>query len=111
MSDEITEFNWKLQAVKNIAPNCSFSTDNEGKINWGSGNPLDEPTKAEIDKEIARLKAEYDSKSYARTRQQNFPNEHDLLIALWEKVMEDRSESADALQAIRTQVKSDNPKP
>ena len=35
MSDEITEFSWKLQAVKNLAPNCSFSTNDEGEINWG----------------------------------------------------------------------------
>ncbi len=72
MSDKIIEFNWKLQAVKNIAPNCSFSTDNEGKINWGSGNPLDEPTKAEIDKEIARLKAEYENQTYARSRAESY---------------------------------------
>ena len=69
------------------------------------------PSEEAIQAKLAELQADYDSKSYARNRQQNFPNEHDLLIALWEKVMEDRSESADALQVIRTQVKSDNPKP
>ena len=69
------------------------------------------PTETEIQAKIDELQAEYDSKSYARNRQEKYPNKHDLLIALWEKVMEDRSESADALQAIRTQVKSDIPKP
>ena len=73
-----------------------------------SDNP---PTEEQIQAKLTELQAEYEAKSYARARQQNFPNEHDLLIALWEKVMEDRSESADALQLIRTQVKSDNPKP
>jgi hypothetical protein len=82
----------------------------EGKIvKWWAEK--EQPSDEAIQSKLSELQAEYDSKSYARNRQQNFPNEHDLLIALWEKVMEDRSESADALQAIRTQVKSDNPKP
>ena len=29
-----------------------------------------------------------------------------LIVALWEKIIEERSENADALQAIRAQVKS-----
>ena len=69
------------------------------------------PTEEAIQAKLKELEAEYDSKSYARNRQENYPDKHDLLIALWEKVMEDRSESADALQSIRTKVKSDNPKP
>ena len=69
------------------------------------------PTKNKIDAKLKELRDDFDSKAYARNRQQKFPNEHDLLVSLWEKVMEDRSESADALQAIRIQVKSDIPKP
>ena len=82
----------------------------KGKIaKWYSEK--EQPTEEAIQAKLAELQADYDLKSYARARQENFPNEHDLLIALWEKVMEDRSESADALQATRTQVKADNPKP
>ena len=33
-----------------------------------------------------------------------------LVVALWEKIVEDRPESAEALQAIREQVKLDIPK-
>lgn len=33
-----------------------------------------------------------------------------LVVALWEQIVEDRPESADALQAIREQVKLDIPK-
>ena len=33
-----------------------------------------------------------------------------LVVALWEKIVEDRPEAADALQAIRDQVKLDIPK-
>ena len=78
-------------------------------VKWWADKP--QPTDEAIQAKLTELQAEYDAKSYARERQKNFPNEHDLLIALWEKVMEDRSESADVLQAIRQQVKQDNPKP
>ena len=51
MSDKVTEFEWKLRAIKNLAPNCSFSTDNDGKLDWGNGNPLDEPSETKINEE------------------------------------------------------------
>ena len=65
----------------------------------------------ENQEENARLKREFDATQYQRDRRQEYPNEHDLIVALWEKVMEEKSESADALQTIRAGVKSDNPKP
>ena len=100
-----------IHAIQAIVPNAEVTiNDNDiNKITWLDSRT--KPTNDAIKEKLAELQADYDSKSYARARQQNFPNEHDLLIALWEKVMEDRSESADALQVIRTQVKSDNPKP
>ena len=64
-----------------------------------------------VEEEVKRLQAEYDAQAYSRNRQQNYPNEHDLLIALWEKVMEGRSESADALEVKRQEIKTANPKP
>lgn len=99
----------RFQAIKNIHPTLvRLDADIMAYDANGDIIRLDED---KITKEVAKLQAEYDAKSYARARQEKFPTEHDLLVALWEKVMEDRSDSADALQAIRTQVKSDNPKP
>jgi len=99
-------------AINALHPENSYvlRDDDYSKIEWVNA-PENPATLEQVNAKLAELQADYDSKSYARARQKNFPNEHDLLIALWEKVMEDRSESADALQAIRTQVKSDNPKP
>ena len=76
---------------------------------WTCKTP--QPTDEAIQAKLSELQDEYDLKAYSRNRQNHFPNEHDLLVALWEKVVEGRSENADALQAIRTQVKAENPKP
>ena len=69
------------------------------------------PTEEQIQTKLAELQSAFDAQAYSRDRQKNYPNEHDLLIALWEKVMEGRSESADALEVKRQEVKTANPKP
>ncbi len=100
----------KFDAVLALRPNGGFTVSGEGVVKYlHEGDP--EPTEEQIQAKLAELQTEYDSKSYARSRQQNYPNEHDLLIALWEKVIEGRSESADALEVKRQEVKIANPKP
>ena len=106
MSDKVTEFEWKLRAIKNLAPNCSFSTDNDGKLDWGNGNPLDEPSETKINEEIAKLKADYDSQEYARTRKPLYPEIGDQLDDLFKQGAFSK-EMSDKLQ----QVKTDHPKP
>ena len=101
--------NDEAKAILALIPNAKFQQKPDGTLIWADTRV--QPTETEIQAKITELQAQYDAKAYARARRQKFPNEHDLLVALWEKVMEDRSESADALQVIRTQVKSDNPKP
>ncbi len=91
-----------------VGGNISGASDGS-EVNYLDGQTP--PTEEAIQTKLAELQSDYDSKNYARNRQAKFPNEHDLLIALWEKVIEDRPESANSLQAIREQIKSDNPKP
>ena len=43
-------------------------------------------------------------------RRAEFPSEHDLIVALWEKVVEDRPEASDILQAKRVATKEKYPK-
>ncbi len=50
-------------------------------------------------------------KKYQRDRIEKYPNTNDLIVALWEKVIEGRSESADALEVKRQQIKTEHPKP
>ena len=69
------------------------------------------PTEEQIQAKLTELQSAFDAQAYARTRQQNYPNTDDLIVALWEKVMEGRSESADALEVKRQEVKTAHPKP
>ena len=87
-------------------------------VNWDEkyGSFDKDGNKVEIDEikiaeEVKRLQAEFDAQAYARNRQKDYPSTDDLIVALWEKVMEGRSESADALEVKRQQVKTANPKP
>ena len=97
------------EAIYNTHPNVKSIDDGAGAFDKnGNSVAIDETKVAE---EIKKLQAEYDAQTYSRNRQQNYPNEHDLLIALWEKVMEGRGESADALEVKRQEVKTAYPKP
>lgn len=81
----------------------------DGEIDYHDGQTP--PTEEVIQAKLAELQAEYDAQAYARNRQQNYPNTDDLIVALWEKVMEGRGESADALEVKRQEIKTANPKP
>ncbi len=50
---------------------------------------------------------EYD---YVTLRQRNYPSLDDLIVALWEQVVEDRPEAADEVQTAREVVKARFPK-
>ena len=47
---------------------------------------------------------------YELLRQANYPSTNDLIVALWEKVVEDRPESAAALEESRQAIKTRFPK-
>lgn len=68
------------------------------------------PTDDQINDKVAELQAEYDSKSYARAREAQYPSITDVVVALAEK-----EEGDDAMwqeiTAKRAKVKADNPKP
>jgi hypothetical protein len=57
-----------------------------------------------------------DEVAIKRTHQQratpgNYPSRDDMIVALWEMVVENRPETAQALQARRVQIKKQFPKP
>ena len=96
------------QAIYNTHPTAkNIRGDNVFDID---GNPvtLDQ---ALVDTETARLQAEYDAQEYARLRKAEYPSIDELIVALWEGVVEERMASVTALEGLRQAVKDKYPKP
>ena len=71
-------------ALAALSPNSQFVVDN-GHVLWYSPD-IPQPTQAEIDAELARLQAEYDSQAYARNRKAEYPEIGDQLDMLWHAI-------------------------
>ena len=76
---------------------------------WNSASP--QPTEAEIETAHAEWKAEWDAQEFARNRKAEYPSTDELIVALWENVVEERASAVVALAAIRQQVKVRHPTP
>jgi len=99
------------QAIVAINPSAQFNinADDVAQIEWTKGTtPI---ASADILTKQAELQAEYDSQAYARNRQAEYPSLDDLIVALWEGVVEERMASVTALEALRQAVKTKYPKP
>jgi len=75
---------------------------------WLSDSP--QPSEADIEAADVEYQAEYDSQEYARNRQAEYPSINELVIALWEGVVEERMASVTRLEAERQAVKARHPK-
>ena len=75
---------------------------------WNSASP--QPTEAEIETAHAEWQAEYDSQAYARDRQAEYPTIDELVVAMWEGVVEERMASVTRLEGLRQAVKTRYPK-
>ena len=76
---------------------------------WHSASP--QPSEAEIESAHAEWQAEHDATQYQRDRQAEYPTLDELVVALWEGVVEERMASVTALEAVRQAVKTKYPKP
>jgi len=75
---------------------------------WKSASP--QPTEAAIEAAHTEWQAEYDTQEYARNRQAEYPSTDDLIVALWENVVEERAASVISLEATRQAIKAKYPK-
>ena len=98
-----------IDAIRSLAPGASYSIIGD-EIVWNSPD-ITQPTKAEIDAEIVRLQAEYDSKAYARARATAYPSVSDFMEAYTEKEIGGSSTKWDAYVTAYNKVRTDNPKP
>jgi len=87
----------------------SLEDDGSGvKVIWSSSQP--QPSEAEIESAHNEWKAEYDTQEYARKRQEEYPSTDELIVALWENVVEERAASVISLEATRQAIKAKYPK-
>ena len=70
----------------------------------------DRPTTADIEAAHAVWQAEYDAQEYARNREAEYPSVDELIVALWEGVVEERMAAVTKLEAKRQAVKLKHPK-
>lgn len=85
---------------------------NYDDINWYEENEA-KPTQAELDAVWAEIGTDIANRDIDRQRFIEYPTTQELLIALWEKLVEVDGLTSDDIadiQARRTQVKTDNPK-
>ena len=97
------------EALQSLRPSAEWSVSS-GVVNWLDDSQV-EPTTEEINTEIVRLQAEDDAQEYARNRQAEYPSINDLIVALWENVVEERASAVISLEADRQAVKTKYPKP
>ena len=70
---------------------------------WNNASP--QPSEAEIEAAHAEWQAEYDSQAYARNRQAEYPSIDELVVAMWEGVVEERMASVTRLEGLRQAIK------
>ena len=95
------------QAIVSLEPNAGFilKDDDIDTLVW-TKDDVTQPSNEDILAEQSRLQAEYDAKDWERNRQAEYPSLQDCIHALL-----DGGDTLTDLQALRTQIKSDNPKP
>jgi len=67
-------------ALQSLRPNCKFAVRGD-VIEWLDSEQT-QPSKSEIDAEVIKLQAEYDSLEYARKRKAEYPPMEDYLDAI-----------------------------
>ena len=95
-----------------FTPEVDFSLEDDGSgvviKKWLSASP--QPTESEIEAAHVEWQVEWDAQEYARNRQAEYPPLNDLIVALWENVVEERAASVIELEAKRQEIKAKYPK-
>ena len=81
-------------------------------ITWNEPDEA-KPTQAELDAVWAEIGTDITNKGIDLNRMVAYPSTQELIVALWEKLVETDGLTSDAIAAIqakRAHVKSDNPK-
>ena len=92
-----------VEAIRRIDPTVSATVKNDeyDTIEWIKGGPI---PKEQIDAEIVKLKAEWESKQYQRERAESYPSWQEQMDLLYHG-------GVDALKAELKKTKDKFPKP
>ena len=95
----------KAHALLSLRPGAQWVLRGD-ELEWLDQNQT-QPTDAEIDAELARLEAEYEAKSYARSRAAEYPSLQEQLDMQYWDAINGTTNWADAIAAVKTKY----PKP
>ena len=91
----------KVEALQSLRPQAQWVLRDDD-LEWLDTEQI-EPTEAEIQAEITRLQAEYDSKQYARDRAEAYPSLTEQAdMAYWDR-QNGTTTLDDAIQAVKLQ--------
>jgi len=96
-----------LKAILTLDPTAQVSVIGED-ITWHDGNP-NSITLEQITAKQKEVKDAYDN-DHARKREVEYPSIDELIVALWEGVVEERMAAVTKLEAKRQAVKLKYPK-
>ena len=98
------------KAILALDPTAQVSINAEdlNQITWHDGNP-NGITAEQITAKQAELQDAYDN-DYARKRLEEYPSVDELVVALWEGVVEERMATVTKLEIKRQAVKAKHPK-
>ena len=88
----------KTNALQSLRPNAEWILRGD-EVEWLDTEQT-QPTDAEIEAEVARLQAEYDSQQYARSRKNEYPDIGDQLDDLF-KAGAFSTEMTATIQAVK----------
>ena len=97
----------EVDAIFNTHPNVVTYRNEQSFDAKGNAVAIDQSL---VDTEIARLQTEYDALQYQRNRKSEYPSLDEIVVALWEAVIEERMASSIDLQGKRTAIKEKYPK-
>jgi len=96
------------RVLLHISPGSEWMVRNGEIVEWFSDTS--QPTQVEIESARAGMQEELDSQEYARKRQEEYPSIDELVVALWEGVVEERMAAVTRLEGERQAVKAKYPK-
>jgi hypothetical protein len=94
-----------IDAIKSLTPNAVWTLPLDGVVIWKSDDIV-QPTQAEIDAEVIRLQAVYDSQEYARKRKVKYDE-----LNQFELISDDSINGTTTHKDAIVAIKAEFPKP